>query len=324
MARVLLCALVLSACTPVAPGRPVSPEPTAESSVAPVPAGPILFTPYVDVTAAHPSLAVAMAAVPARRFVLAFALASGSRCEPAWGGTLQIGNAGLLADVAAVRAAGGEVTVATGGAKGDYLENACATAAELAAAYRTTLVITGADRLEVDVEAGIPVESVAGAMATVHNELGVSLTVTAIVEDARRGLTRSSVALLEALAGRGIDVIVNAMVMNFPAGGDWRKSLLDAAESVTGQIEGVWSRGRQDAYRRLGLTIMAGRNDTGVVTTLDDARAVANYAREHGIGFLGLWSLSRDNGSCPRLVEASPVCSGVSQDDYEFSGSASF
>lgn len=285
---------------------------------------PILFTPYVDVTTAHPSLAVAMAAVPARRFVLAFALASRSRCEPAWGGTLQIGNSVLLADIAAVRAAGGEITVATGGAKGDYLENSCETAEELAAAYRTTLSITGAERLEVDVEAGIPVDVVADAMATVHNELGVSLTVTAVVEDAGSGLAKSSVSLLEALAERGIDVNVNAMVMNFPDHGDWRQSLLDAAESVTDQIENIWSRGRQDAYRRLGLTIMAGRNDTGVVTTLDDARAVAKYGREHGIGFLGVWSLSRDNGGCPGLAEASPVCSGVSQDDYEFSRSASF
>jgi chitinase len=320
MAQVVLCALVLSACSPAPPPRPAPPVPV-EPTVEPT---PIFFTPYVDVTTAHPSLAFAMAAVQARRFVLAFALASGSRCEPAWGGTLQIGNSALLADIAAVRAAGGEITVATGGAKGDYLENSCGTAAELAAAYRSTLSITGADRLEVDVEAGIPVEVVADAMTTVHNELGVSLTVTAVVDDARRGLTRSSVTLLEALAEREIDITVNAMVMNFPDYGDWRKSMLDAAESVTGQIERIWSRGRQDAYRRLGLTIMAGRNDTGVVTTLDDARAVAEYGREHGIGFLGLWSLSRDNGGCPGLMEASPVCSGVSQTDYEFSGSASF
>lgn len=323
MARIVLCALALSACTPADP-RPATVEPTpAEPTTEPVPAEPILFTPYVDVTAVHPPLADAMAAIPARRFVLAFALASGSRCEPAWGGTLKIGNSALLADIAAVRGAGGEVTVATGGAKGSYLENTCATAAELAAAYRTTLSVTGADRLEVDVEAGIPVAVVADAMATVHSELGVSLTVTAIVEDARRGLARSSISLLAALAEREIDVTVNAMVMNFPDEGDWRKSLLDAAESVTDQIEEIWSQGRQDAYRRLGLTLMAGRNDTGVVTTLDDARAVGDYARAHRIGFLGLWSLSRDNGSCPGLAEASPVCSGVSQVDYEFTRSAS-
>jgi chitinase len=300
--------------------EPGAPEPTAEA----VSAEPVLFTPYVDVTAAHPPLAAAMAVIPARRFVLAFALASESRCEPAWGGILQIGNAALLADIAAVRGAGGAVTVATGGAKGNYLENTCGTAAELAAAYRTALSVTGADRLEVDVEAGLPVELVADAMATVHNELGVSLTVTAIVEDARRGLALSSVPLLEALARREIDVSVNAMLMNFPDAGDWGKSLLDAAESVTDQLQEIWSQEREDAYRRLGLTLMAGRNDTGVVTTVDNAQAVAKYAREHGIGFLGLWSLSRDNGSCPGLVEASPVCSGLSQDDYEFTHSASF
>lgn len=320
-ACIVLCTLVLSACAPADnPRRPATSEPVP----AELPVAPILFTPYVDVTAVHPSLAAAMAVTPARRFVLAFALASEGRCEPAWGGTLPIGNPELLADIAAVRGAGGEVTVATGGARGDYLENACATAADLAAAYRSALSATGADRLEVDVEAGIPIELMADAMATVHKVLGVSLTVTAIVEDARRGLATSSVSLLKALAERKVEVTVNAMVMNFPDEGNWRKSILDAAESVTGQIEEIWSQGRQDAYRRLGLTLMVGRNDTGVVTTLDDARAVGNYARTHTIGFLGFWSLSRDNGGCAGEPEASSTCSGVSQVDYAFSRLASF
>lgn len=284
-------------------------------------AGPaeIEFAPYVDVTSPHPGLASALAESPARRFVLAFALARESRCVPAWGGHVALDDAALRADIHAVRAAGGEVTVATGGAVGTYLENTCATADELAGAYRAALLATGADRLDVDVEADIEVGKVADALATVQRELGVGVTVTVVVNGAEEGLAPANLPLLRALAERGLDVLVNAMVMNFPAGESWRDSVLRAAETVAGQLGTVWpSGGERAAYRRLGLTLMAGRNDTGPVTTLADAQAVREFAETRRIGFLGFWSLARDNGNCPGRAEARNDCSGIAQAPYDF------
>jgi chitinase len=230
----------------------------------------------------------------------------------------------LAADIAAVRGAGGAVTVATGGAVGSYLENNCGTAADLARAYRTALSATGADRLEVDVEAEVPVDLVAEALTSVRRQLGVDLTITAVVIDAEKGVTESTVSLLKALAARGTDVTVNAMLMNFPAGENWRDSLIGAADSVAGQVSQVWpDGGRAGAYRRLGITLMAGRNDTGVITTVADARAIRDYANAHRIGFLGFWSLARDNGDCPGQPDAIAGCSGISQDRYAFTHSLS-
>ena len=314
----LLCACSAQGAAVTTESAPVAAEPSAASA-------PVLFAPYVDVTATHPSLASVMAVTPARRFVLSFALATDSRCRPSWGGKKAVDDPALLRDIAAARAGGGAITVATGGATGTYLENTCTTAPELAAAYRAVLAATGADRLEVDVETTIPIPLVADALASVQEDTKIPLTITAVVDDADQGITDSSMSLLDALAERGADdVTVNAMLMNFPDGGNWRDALVGAADSVADQIEEVWpGGGRSAVYHRLGLTIMPGRNDTGVITTLEDARAVADYAHAHQIGFIGLWSLARDNGGCPERTEASSACSGVTQDAYAFTRAVS-
>jgi chitinase len=319
-ALIAVCVALLSACASSAPSVSSPVKPTTSS---PITDSRVPFAPYVDVAAAHPALASVVAATPARRFVLAFALARESRCEPAWAGRLPMNDPALAKDIAAVRSVGGAVTVATGGAVGSYLENNCGTAADLAGAYRTALSATGADRLEVDVEADVPVDLVAEALTSVRRQLGVDLTITAAVIDSDKGLTESTVSLLRALAARGTGVTVNAMLMNFPAGGNWRDSLIGAADSVTAQVSHVWPEGGAGAYRRLGITLMAGRNDTGVITTVADARAVRDYANAHRIGFLGFWSLARDNGDCPGQPEAIARCSGISQDRYAFTHSMS-
>ena len=48
------------------------------------------------------------------------------------------------------------MTVASGGASGAYLENACDDAESLASAYAQVLDATGSERLELDVERGSP------------------------------------------------------------------------------------------------------------------------------------------------------------------------
>jgi len=73
---------------------------------------------------------------------------------------------------------------------------------------------------------------------------------------------------------------------------------------------------------------MIGQNDIKEeVFTLEDAQMLASYAKDHPYVVAGLsaWSLGRDE-ECHKLeegmlaVEASPRCSGVEQQPYEFSG----
>ncbi|MFC4004948.1 carbohydrate-binding protein CenC [Prauserella oleivorans] len=280
---------------------------------------PVTAAPYVYVGDGRLGLARAAERTPLRRFVLAFLLSHQSRCEPVWNTGRPLADAHVLAEARALRATGAAVTVASGGASGTYLENTCATAGELADAYVRALDRTGADWLDVDIETGIPVQLVAEALREVQDRRGARISVTVEVLDERRGLPASATELLRALAWRNVDVVVNAMVMNFPPDNGWRVAMLRAAESVTDQIGQIWpSDGRDGAYRRLGLTYMAGRNDTGVVTTLADARALRDYAGEHDLAYLGFWSLARDNGRCPGERDAREDCSGLAQHTYDF------
>lgn len=278
--------------------------------------------PYVYVGTKLPPLTDVAASTGVDRFVLSFLLAEDGRCAPAWNGRRPVADPAITAEVDRLRDRGGAVTVASGGARGHYLENECATPEQLATAYGTALTELGADTLDVDVEQDVPVGRVAEALTLVRQRHAVALVVTVPVEDAATGLTPSGLALLRALRERGLDVTVNAMVMNLPARGDWLTTLTTSAERVTDQIQRLWEHDdRADAYARLGITYMAGRNDTGPVTTVANARALREFATDRSVGFLGFWSLNRDNGDCPGLSTASSRCSGLRQRPHAFTRS---
>jgi GH18 family chitinase len=64
-------------------------------------------------------------------------------------------------------------------------------------------------------------------------------------------------------------------------------------------------------YAQIALTAMLGRNDTaGSVTSLEDIRAIARYARERDLAGLYYWSLDRDNPCAD--TAARNDCSGMS------------
>lgn len=273
--------------------------------------------PYVDVTGPHPDLAAAADVTGTREFVLAFVLATNGRCEPSWGGVTPLGDAGLLAEAARLRDRGVALTVASGGAQGQYLEQACASAEELAEAYGEALDSVGATRLDVDVEADVDADRVVAALRELQDTRDVPVTLTLRVADQSTGLEPAAVDLVRRAVDAGVDVTVNAMVMNFPPDGPWGEAVVQAAEATARQLgELGWSE--QDRYHRLGLTVMIGRNDLGMITTLADAERARAFADERGVGRLGHWSLARDNGGCPDLEQASPDCSGIAQSPYEF------
>lgn len=279
----------------------------------------VSVAPYVDVTFPNrPVLTDVARATGHDDFVLSFILAGEDGCNPSWGGNLPLDDAALVADVAALRSAGGEVVVASGGAHGPYLENACSGSTELAGAYRAALDAVDTNALDVDIESEVPAAVVTEALAELQRERETAVTLTLQVQG-ESGLTPQAVEFLHAAAEQELDVTVNAMVMNFDPEGEWADSLVPAAQATVEQMGEVWPGTSSEAlYRRLGLTLMIGRNDTGVVTTVSDVERVLEHARANNVGFLGFWSLARDNGGCPGQEVASSECSGLDQAPYEF------
>ncbi len=303
-----LALLAMTACSATVPGAPTA------ATGAPAAARPA-FGPYLDVSVKQPDLVAVAKQTGMKHVNLAFALALNGACEPGWGGNQQI-NA-LKPQIDAFRAAGGSVSVATGGAVGTYLENACATAGDLAGAYLKLLDTTGTNLLDVDVETGVDTAKVVEALGQVQRARGTDITFTLPVD--LGGLPAERLDLVQKAAAANIPVTVNIMDMNFKTGGNWGQAMVDAAQATLDQLRKVYPNASEAVQNRtLSITVMIGRNDVGVITQPDDAQKVIDFAKSRGVGRLGFWALARDNGGCAKKVKAQPDCSGIAQKDWQF------
>ncbi|WP_026361349.1 chitinase [Amycolatopsis nigrescens] len=296
---------------------------TALAAVTPASAARVTATPesapYIDITAPKPSLVDVANATGQKVFTLAFVLADSTGCNPAWGGTIPLDDQRILDDVRALKAAGGKVIVATGGAAGPYLESTCDTADALAGAYRKILDTVGADQLDIDVESNIPQDMVNTALATVQKERGTAVSYTMRVLGDDYGMDPYSLEVLRSAAAHGVDVLVNPMTMEFGSSRpNWGDAVIAAANASLGQLREIWpDLSDADLKRRLGVTPMIGRNYNGKIFQQSDATKLVDWANANHIGLLAFWSAGRDNGSCPGGA-VSPTCSSIEQSEYEF------
>ncbi|GAA2206354.1 hypothetical protein GCM10009850_018120 [Nonomuraea monospora] len=282
------------------------------------PTGDIKYAPYIDITMPTPSLVSAANATGVKNYTLAFALGDSSGCNPSWGGTMPIGDARIVNDVKALQAQGGQVVVASGGALGPYLEHVCGSAAALVTAYKKVLDTVGTNHLDVDVEASIDVNKVNTALKQLQSERGTVVSYTLRIQGQDYGVDPFSLQILQDAAAKGLNVIVNPMLMNFGYTGNWGDAMIAAAQATLNQMKGVWPAKTDAQLRRmLGVTPMIGKNDTGMTTTQADARKLLAWANANHLAFVGFWSAARDNGGCPD-GRVSPTCSGIAQSSYEF------
>ncbi|ODU03820.1 MAG: hypothetical protein ABS81_12845 [Pseudonocardia sp. SCN 72-86] len=307
-------AATLAACAPDPPasGAPPTTGQTTGQTAGQARASGTTVTPYVDVSLTDPPLAAMADATGVTDAVLAFGLATDGTCTPSWGGTVALDDPDITGQAATLRSRGGHLTVATGGASGDYLENTCGTAAELAGAYTRLLDATGGTGLDVDVETDVPTGTVVDALHRVQQQRRITVSLTLQVVDQNRGLDDQGLDLAKAAAAAGLRFDVDALVMDFPPDGPWAQAMTDAVAATRAQVATI------SPTPGTAVTIMIGRTDTGPVTTLDDARTVARDVAAQGIRDLRFWSLGRDRGSCAGAGEARPDCSGVAQPDFAF------
>ncbi|MGH8880080.1 MAG: glycosyl hydrolase, partial [Stackebrandtia sp.] len=185
-------------------------------------------------------------------------------------------------------------------------------------AYTAILDATGANHLDVDVEATIPSATVNEALKRLQDERGTQVSYTLRVQGQDYGVDPSSLEVLTDAASQGVEVTVNPMLMNFGYDGDWGEAMIAAAESTLAQMAEIWpDYSDAELAAHLGVTPMIGNNDSGMVTTQEHAQALLEWAQSKQIGFIGFWSIGRDNGDCAG-GGVSPDCSGIDQGPYEF------
>lgn len=301
--------------------------------------------PYVDVTLTPTYQFQNPSSNPARDIVLAFVVADPEdACSPTWGGAYSLDAAGrdleLDRRILQLRAAGGDIMVSFGGQANEELAYACTELDDLIDGYRSVIERYDLRAIDLDIEnadlADLPsIERRAEAIAALQDErsaAGKQLDVWLTLPVASNGLTSDGVALVAATLDGGVELTgVNAMTMNFSNAENPTEDMLAATKSaLTATMEqvadvykdrGVTLSGA-DRWAKVGATPMIGQNDVvGEVFTLDDARGLADFALEKGLGRVSTWSLNRDapcGASFADVMVLSDTCSSVDQTALEF------
>ncbi|MFG3511745.1 glycoside hydrolase family 18 protein [Streptomyces bobili] len=279
------------------------------------------FAPYVD-TSLYPAfdLLAAATATGVKDYNLAF-VTDGGGCTPKWGGVTDLASDGVAAQIGALRARGGDVRVSFGGAAGSELGTTCASADALAAAYGNVVDAYRLTKVDFDVEGGALPNTAANtrraqAIATLqrqHPGLDVSFTLPVMPE----GLTQDGVSLLADAKANGVRITtVNIMAMDYgPAySGDMGTYAEQAATATQAQVKSVLGLSDSAAWKTVAVTPMIGVNDVASeIFTVQDATQLAAFAEAKGLGWLSMWSATRDK-QCPSPKNtADATCSSITQ-----------
>ncbi|EFF91185.1 two-component system sensor kinase [Streptomyces sp. e14] len=286
------------------------------------------FAPYVD-TSLYPAfdLLASADATGVKNYNLAF-VTDGGGCTPKWGGVTDLASDAVAAQIGALRAKGGDVRVSFGGASGSELATTCTSADALAAAYGKAVDQYKLTKVDFDVEGGALPNTAANtrraqAIAKLqqqHPGLDVSFTLPVMPE----GLTQDGVNLLANAKTNGVKIsTVNIMAMDYGASynGDMGAYAEQAATATQAQIKSVLALSDSAAWKTVAVTPMIGVNDvSSEVFKVDDATQLVNFAKSKGLGWLSMWSATRDKqcaGGAKPTADA--TCSSVTQDAYAFS-----
>ncbi|MER6994838.1 cellulose binding domain-containing protein [Streptomyces sp. NPDC000410] len=313
------------------PTRTTTPTPTKPPAPTPTPTrtegGGGKFSPYID-TSLYPAYDMldTAARTGVKDFTLAF-ITSGGGCAPLWGGVTDLASDKVAAQTAALRAKGGDVRVSFGGAAGRELALNCSSAGELAKAYGKVIDHYKLTKVDFDIEGAALPDTAANtrrsqAIAQLQKEhpgLDVSFTLPVMPE----GLTQPGVDLLADARKNGVRIdAVNIMAMDYgPAySGDMGTYAIQAATATQAQIKGVLGLSDAAAWKAVAVTPMIGVNDvTTEIFKVDDAAQLVDFAASKGIGWLAMWSSTRDKQCAGGAVgHADPTCSSILQEPLAF------
>ena len=258
---------------------------------------------------------------------LSFVLDSGG-CTPAWDGSsseLVSNDTAVLADVNAIRAAGGDVAVTFGGYNGTELGTDCGSASALAAAYQQVVTKYGLKHVDFDYENGALDSNTAirfGAIATIEKNnpnLKVSLTIPmTTVGFPGSGTDEITQAKND---GARLDVI---NIMDFDTGltsGTETGQTESIAQDAVSQLESIYGWSAAQAWSHLGITLMNGHTDQpSELFQQSDFSNLLAFAQANHPALFSFWSANRDFACPAGVVEpwAPGTCSEVTQNPYDY------
>ena len=258
---------------------------------------------------------------------LSFVLDSGG-CTPAWDGDsseLVSSDTAVLADVNAIRAAGGNVAVTFGGYNGTELGTDCGSASALAAAYQEVITKYSLTHVDFDYENGALDTNTAirfGAIAILEKD-NPNLTVSLTIPMTTVGFPGTGTDEIEQAKADGarLDVI---NIEDFDTGltsGTETGQTENIAEDAISQLETIYGWSAAQAWSHLGITLMNGHTDQpSELFAESDFSNLLAFAQANHPALFSFWSANRDF-ECPAgVVEPwNPgTCSGVTQNAYDY------
>ena len=258
---------------------------------------------------------------------LSFVLDAGG-CTPAWDGDASMpvsSDTTVLADVNAIRAAGGDVAVSFGGYNGTELGSTCGSASALAAAYQSVITKYNLTHADFDYENTALDSNTAvrfGAIAILEKNnpnLKVSLTIP-MTTIGFPGTGTDEIQQAKADGAR-LDVI-NAMDFDTGLTSGTEVGQTEAiANDAVGQLESIYGWTAAQAWSHLGVQLMNGHTDQpSELFTQSDFQTLLGFVQANHPAWFSFWSINRDY-QCPAgVVEAwAPgTCSNITQNPYDF------
>lgn len=229
-------------------------------------------------------------------------------------------------------AAGGKLLISFGGADGVYAEIACRNDDQLFNLMENLMNEANTRRFDFDIE-GHQLKNVEGTarrarvlarLQAKYPDLYVSFSLPGWL----LGLDSNSMNLLNTTVAAGVRIdMVNVMTQSFgvenlrtmvPSSTVGEASIM-AVRAAANQMTSVFRNKTQgQIYAMMGVTPMIGKNDDGATFTQDDARMVANFAKQNGLGMISYWSFQRDRAQSYSGSTNLSSYSGVAQGDFQF------
>jgi chitinase len=255
--------------------------------------------PYLQIEASDAgAMAADLRASGNKFFTLAFLIPTRRHaCEPLW----EDNNDPLGAftkQVTALQKSGGNVIISFGGASESELAITCGSVSKLVSAYAKVLSTYHVNRLDLDIE-GTNLDRTSAnvrrdkALAQLQKARpGLRVDYTLPVDPT--GMESDALALLRDAKNRRVRVnLVNIMTMDFGNGQNVLADAESAAKASASQLARLYRISTGAAYGRLGLTLIAGRNDDNEFLHQSDARALESFAARHGVQQLAFWEVDQ-------------------------------
>jgi len=295
-----------------------------------------VYAPYFETWTTDGITATAQAS-GVRYFTLAFLQSSSkTSCTAGWNGSAALDR--YAADIASLRALGGDVIPSFGGWSADQagteVGDSCKDVNTLAGVYEQVITTLDVSRLDMDVEGrsltrtdGIDRRNKALKIvedwAVAH---GRPLQLSYTLPTNASGPDSASLYVLQNAVANGTRFdVANIMTFDYYDGvtTDMGAASMAAAQGLFTDLRSMFpSDPDAQLWAMEGNTIMNGIDDypkkTEVTYVADASRLVSFAQNGHPISTLSMWAIQRDNGGCPG-ARGKNNCSGIVQGTWDFS-----